>query len=61
MQQIKASAGLKFTAINENECALSGIGTCTDRNIVIPTEHMGRAVTGIEDMAFAHNHEIASV
>ena len=61
MQQIKASAGLAFKAINENECALSGIGTCTDRNIVIPTEHMGRTVTGISDMAFAHNHEIISV
>ena len=61
MQQIKASAGLAFKAINENECVLSGIGTCTDRNIVIPTLHMGRTVTGIADMAFAHNHEISSV
>ncbi len=61
MQEFKASAGLAFTAINDNECALSGIGTCTDRNIVIPTEHMGRAVVQIADMAFAQNHEIVSV
>ena len=61
MQQIKASAGLAFTAINDNECALSGIGTCTDRNIVIPTEHMGRTVVSVADMAFAQNHEITSV
>ncbi len=61
MQQMKTSAGLVFTAINENECALSGIGTCADRNIVIPTEHMGRTVTQIADMAFAQNSEITSV
>ena len=61
MQQMKASAGLAFTAINDNECALSGIGTCTDSNIVIPVEHMGRRVVSIADMAFAQNHEITSV
>ena len=61
MHQYKASAGLAYTAINEYECALSGIGTCTDRAIVIPTEHMGRRVIAIADMAFAQNHEITSV
>lgn len=61
MHQIIASAGLAFTSLNENECSLSGIGTCRDSNIVIPAEHMGRAVTQISDMAFAHNHDIISV
>ena len=61
MHYQKASVGLAFTAINENECALSGIGTCTDRDIMIPTEYMGRAVVSISEMAFAQNHEIVSV
>lgn len=61
MHQITASAGLAFTSINENECALSGIGTCTDSSIIIPAEHMGRTVTQISDMAFAHNHGITSI
>ena len=61
MQDNRASVGLTFTAINENECALSGIGTCADRNIVIPSQHMGRAVVAITDMAFAQNHDITSV
>lgn len=61
MHQITASAGLAFTSINENECALSGIGTCTDNSIVIPDQHMGRSVTQISDMAFAHNHNITSI
>ena len=61
MQQFKASAGLAFTSINDNECALSGIGTCTDSSIIIPAEHMGRTLTQISDMAFAHNHQITSI
>lgn len=55
------STGLLFTALNDHECALSGIGTCTDDHLVIPEQHMGRAVTQITDMAFAHNHDIISV
>ena len=56
-----ASVGLVFTALNEHECALSGIGTCHDNHIVIPMQHMGRNVVGIADMAFSHNHDIVSV
>lgn len=61
MYQNIASAGLVFTTVNDQECALSGIGTCTDSSIVIPAEHMGRRVTMIADMAFAHNHAITSI
>lgn len=56
-----ASVGLAYSALNEHECTLSGIGTCKDSNIVIPEFHMGRRVVGIADMAFAHNHDIVSV
>lgn len=61
MDRYSYSTGLAFTTLNENECALSGIGTCQDSSIVIPSEHMGRAVTQIADMAFARNHDIVSI
>ena len=61
MQQYMSSVGLTFTTLNDNECALSGIGTCNDQNIVVPTEYMGRTVTQISDMAFARNHDVVSV
>lgn len=61
MHQSLVSAGLSFKVLNDNECALSGIGACKDTCIVIPSEYMGRTVTCIADMAFAHNHEIISV
>lgn len=61
MHTNKSTVGLTFTAINENECALSGIGACVDQHIVIPSEYMGRTVVKIADMAFAHNHNILSI
>ena len=61
MQQYVSSVGLTFTKLNDTECALSGIGTCNDQSIVVPTEYMGRIVTQISDMAFAHNHDIVTV
>ena len=61
MYTTHVSTGLDFVALNEHECALSGIGACKDSNIVIPAQHMGRNVTKIADMAFAHNHDIVSI
>jgi len=61
MQNTIFSVGLSYTTLNENECALSGIGHCQDTGIVIPVEYMGRKVVQIADMAFAHNHDIVSI
>ena len=40
---------------------ISGIGTCTDKNIVIPTVIDGVPVKGIDDNAFLDNEDILSV
>ena len=48
------SNGLKFE-LNSSETAYSvaGIGTCTDRDILIPATHNGLPVTSIQKYAFA--------
>ena len=54
------SEGLSFTVEN-NEATLTGIGTCTDTNIVIPNSYEGNPVTAIADSAFKNNETITSV
>ena len=45
---VYASQGLKFTSNGDGTCYVSGIGTCTDTDIVIPsTAPNGDSVTGI--------------
>ena len=50
---VNASEGLEFT-LNEDGKSyyVSGIGTCTDVDVVIPAEHNGLPVTGIAMQAF---------
>jgi len=51
---IKYSEGLEFTSNGDGTCYVSGIGTCTDTDIVIPpTSPDGDSVTEIGDNAFA--------
>lgn len=38
---------------NPNECIITGRGTCTDQDIVIPEKIDGKTVVGIADRAFA--------
>ena len=52
---------LAFRQISANAYAVSGIGACTSKNIVIPTEYRGKAVTGIYTNAFKNNQNIESV
>ena len=40
---------------------VTGIGSCTDLDIIIPNEHNGNTVIGINDEAFAENRDITSV
>lgn len=57
-----ASEGLDFTLINEEtEYALSGIGTCTDTDVIVPAEHEGKPVTEVADEAFKDNAVIHTV
>ena len=57
-----ASQGLKFS-INEDGVSYSvtGIGTCTDKDIVIPYTYNGLPVTAIGDYAFKGLNSLTSV
>ena len=43
---------LTFTSMGDGTCYVSGIGTCTETDIVIPSVYNGERVTAIGDYAF---------
>ena len=56
------SEGLKFTSNGDGTCYISGKGTCTDLDVVIPeTSPNGDRVTGIGDYAFFCCSSLTSV
>ena len=58
----KHSEGLLYTLSNdENSYIVSGIGTCTDSDIIIPSSHNGKPVTRIADQAFGGCDELTNV
>lgn len=58
----KDSGSLEFLSGGDGTCIVSGIGTVTDNDIVIPTTSpAGDTVVGIGESAFAYNHSITSV
>lgn len=48
----ECSKGLEFVSNEDGTCTVSGIGTCTDTDIKIPSVYNGEKVTGIGDEAF---------
>ena len=56
-----ASEGLDMVLISEGEYTVSGIGTCTDTEILIPTTYNGMPVVSVEASAFLNNTAITSV
>ena len=58
----KPSKGLEF-ALTGNGAGYDvvGIGTCTDKNIVIPDEYEGLPILGIEDNAFLNCDFVKSI
>ena len=56
-----ASEGLDMVLISEGEYTVSGIGTCTDTEILIPTTYNGLPVVSVEARAFLNNTAITSV
>ena len=55
-----ASLGLKFTS-NGGTCYVSGIGTCKDTDIVIPSTYNGMRVTSIGEGAFENCTGLTSI
>ena len=60
-QSFAASSGLQFTSKNGGTCFVSGIGTCRDSNIVIPSMYNGMRVTSIGDSAFWYCSGLTSI
>lgn len=60
--QSKYSEGLNFSSNGNGTCYISGIGSCTDIDIIIPeTSPRMEKVTGIDAYAFHNNKDITSV
>ena len=57
---LSASKGLKYTDY-QNGLAVSGIGTCTDIEIVIPEKYNGKSVLAVQDFAFQGNTQITKI
>ncbi len=57
----KASEGLSFIPIGDDYYWVSGIGTCKDTQIIIPTKHEGKPVIGIQGNAFKNCKNIVSI
>ena len=58
----KGSEGLEFTSNGDGTCYVSGIGTCTDTDIIIPKfSPNGDSVTSIGAAAFYRRHSLESV
>ena len=55
------SVGLSYSISNSKTCTITGIGTCTDTDIVIPTEIDGYRVVRIAEKAFFECSSITSV
>ena len=60
--EAKPSEGLSFVSRGDGTCYVSGIGSCTDTDIVIPAVSPdGDKVTGIGDGAFSWCSSLASI
>lgn len=58
----KPSEGLSFTlSSSRNYYTVSGIGTCTDTEIIIPSTYNNRQVTAIAKSAFLNQTQITSI
>lgn len=55
------SKGLAFESNGDGTCTLVGIGSCTDTDIVIPSEYNGMRVTKIKAFCFTYHDGLTSV
>lgn len=61
-KEIKTSVGLTYE-LNEDERSyrVTGIGTCTDKKVVIPQVYNGLPVTAVAEKAFAGNEKLTEI
>ena len=58
----KFSEGLEFTSNGDGTCRVSGIGICTDTDVILPERSPdGELVTAIDNSAFQDNPDIESL
>ena len=57
----ECSKGLEFVSNGDGTCAVSGIGTCTDINVKIPSVYDGKIVTSISAYAFRGCKSLTSI
>ena len=55
------SQGLVYELLDDDTYQVKGIGTCTDKEMGIPSTYKGKAVTSIADYAFAGNTRLTGV
>ena len=55
------SEGLAYEDNGDGTCTITGIGTCTDTDVIIPNEIYGLRVTKIGYCAFYYNTKITSI
>jgi hypothetical protein len=55
------SIGLEYVEVEDGTYFITGIGDCTDTEIVIPSTLRDKPVSGIDDYAFAYCDQIVSV
>lgn len=58
---MKVSCGLDFILVEDGKAYISGVGSCTDEHLVIPSTYNGFPVVGICEKAFCRNNRIKSV
>ena len=57
----KASEGLEYTLSYDGTYSVTGIGTCTDSDIIIPETYEGKSVTSIRSYAFSGCSSLTSI
>jgi hypothetical protein len=57
----EASKGLEYTENTDGTYTVSGIGTCTDTDIIISSKYNGKDVTAIASYAFQNCSSLTSV
>jgi len=57
----KPSTGLSFSSNGDGTYSVSSIGTCTDRNVAIPSTYNGKLVTSIGNYAFERCMDLTGI